>query len=101
MKSKGQVITFAPSPKPKGWKKACGYIGIDANGTVFLPWFYAPSSEMDVFLCASYDGESFMLADRKTWMVRADWLKENYPIAADVIEKAVYYVRSLLNQKTD
>ena len=56
---------------------------------------------MDVFLCASYDGESFMLADRKTWMVRADWLKNNYPVAADVIEKAVNYVGSLLNHEAN
>jgi len=46
-------------------------------------------SEMQLLLCASFDGEPLVMADKETPLFRSEWLKENYPRKAANIDFVV------------
>jgi hypothetical protein len=48
----------------------------------------------DLLLCASFDGEPLLFADKHTPLFRTEWLKENYPSKSDDINFAVARIRS-------
>ena len=69
---------ISPTSKLKKWKKEYGYFAVQPDGTIFLSWVHTGCSNMEAFLCASYDGEPVMSFDDVP-MFRADWIKENFP----------------------
>jgi hypothetical protein len=86
--SKSITGTFEPEKPPKGWKKFYGDFVMEPDGTIFLPWVLAGCSEMEVFLCASYDGQPVMQLGKNAFY-RANWLKDNFPKMHAAIDRAV------------
>jgi hypothetical protein len=68
-----ELFCFKPKKRPKGWRSRFGVYALDKDGTIFLPGELFGG---DAFLCASFDGEPIVLADRKTALFRTDWLKK-------------------------
>jgi hypothetical protein len=50
--------------------------------------------EINLLLCASFDGEPLLLADKQTPLFRTEWLKENYSNKSDDINFVVARIRS-------
>jgi len=69
-----------------------GFYAIGKDGTVFLP---GETFARDAFLCASYDGEPVIYADRETMLFRADWLKETYPRQAAIIDSILARIQEI------
>src|SRR6478672_9696690 len=92
-----ELFLMRPDQRPKGWKKRFGYYAVADDGTIYLPGeIFSPQS----FLSASWDGEPFILAqDRKTVLLRADWLKSEYPQGASDIEHVEGKIRGSLASK--
>ena len=89
MKTKPETVTgtIEPPKKLKGWQKGYGYFAVEPDGTIFLSWAHAGVSQMEVALCASYDGEPMMLIE-ETSLYRAQWLWDNFPKMRAAISKA-------------
>jgi len=79
---------------PPGWAERFGYFAIAHDGTIFLPAMIVNRSGNDLLLCASFDGEPFLMADKHTPLFRTEWLKENYPNKSDDIDFVVARIRS-------
>ena len=79
---------------PPGWKERFGYFAIGHDGTIFLAAMIVNRPERDLLLCASFDGEPLLLADKHTPLFRTEWLKENYPNKSDDINFVVARIRS-------
>jgi hypothetical protein len=61
---------------------------MEPDGTIFLPWALAGCSEMEVFLCAGYDGDGQPVVRLgKISLYRANWLKDNFPKMREVIDR--------------
>ena len=90
--SKTITGTFQPEKPPKGWKKFYGDFIMEPDGTIFLPWALAGCSEMEVFLCAGYDGQPVVRLGKNA-LYRADWLKDNFPKMREAIDRAVVSIR--------
>jgi len=79
---------------PPGWAERFGYFAIAHDGTIFLPAMIVNRPESGLLLCASFDGEPFLMADKHTPLFRTEWLKENYPNKSDDIDFVVAKIRS-------
>jgi hypothetical protein len=86
-------LTSCPDPPP-GWEERFAYFAIAHDGTIFLPAVIVNRLESDLLLCASFDGEPLLLADKHTPLFRTEWLKQNYPNKSDDIDFVVARIRS-------
>jgi hypothetical protein len=58
----------------------------DSDGTIYLPPAIAGVSEMEMLLCAGYDGIQAIL-DGKHAYYPADWIAREFPIAAPTVAR--------------
>jgi len=73
-----------------GWMRRAAR---DSNGTIYLPPPVAGVSEMEMLLCAGYDGVSAIL-DGEHAYYPADWIARVFPVA----EPTVSRVKERLNE---
>ena len=80
---------------PKKWKKKYGYYMIDDDETIYIAGILTGRSEMDLLLCASYDGEPLVHSGGKNGVAlfRARWLKTECPKASEGIDRFVEMIR--------
>jgi len=70
----------APGKSAKWARRAA----VSSDGIIYIPGAIA-GGEMNVFLCASYDGTSAVL-DGDHVYYPSDWLKREFPESKDVVE---------------
>jgi hypothetical protein len=73
--------TFQPDNPPKKWKEFYGDFVMEPDGTIFpLPWIFAGCSQMEAFLCASYDGEPVMQSSSPIGSAPRSWISSPIPM---------------------
>jgi hypothetical protein len=58
-----EVFQLHYDAPPKGWKKKYGQYALDGDETIHIPGVLTGRSEMDLILCASFDGEPLAYSD--------------------------------------
>jgi hypothetical protein len=82
-----KLYTMVPDRPPRKWKEHFGTFGIEEDRTIYLPAECSGRSPMEVFLCASYDGELFVTtADGQNALYRSTWLKKVFPACTKDVE---------------
>ena len=82
---------FTPIPKPKRWREWMGQIGVCNDGTVFIPAATTGKGDMEVLLCAGFDGTP-IVKDKRHLLVPADWVKREFPQSAELVDKILSHV---------
>ena len=81
----------APGAGPKWVRRAA----IDADGIIYIP-AVAVGGEMEVFLCAGYDGTRVVF-DGKHGYYPSHWLKREFPKSKELIEKVERRIKEHLD----
>jgi hypothetical protein len=81
-------LTPALRRRVKSWMLQAA---LDSDGTVWVPHVVA-GSEMEVFLCASYDGTPVLMSEGHAYYP-ADWVAREFAIAADTVRNIETHVR--------
>jgi hypothetical protein len=91
-----------PNPPSSGkrapkWARSAALAG---DGTVFIPAVVTGRSEMEVLLCAGYDGTQAVLVGKHTYYP-ADWIAREWPEVKELALKIEVGVRELFADEAD
>ena len=95
MNAEPEVFLIIPLNPTEGWKEEFGYYALAADGTLFLQGqAFHPSA----FSMAAKDGEPGLVCeDKKIALLRAEWLKKQYPACLSEIE----WIERVIRQTRD